>query len=159
MPAASVAFREQLESLYAISVDIARVRELPQVLDRSFGYCLELTASEFGFTGSEMDVSAIKGFQPSDPTFHERFHRIPIRPSLFSAVVKEGEATVSNDVLHDPNRVGSEGAPGLLLEHITESVTHFGLKSMKRQVDAVGGSLALANGDEGGFAVRVTVPR
>jgi hypothetical protein len=40
MPSASAAFREQLESLYAISVEIARVRELPQVLDRSLGTAL-----------------------------------------------------------------------------------------------------------------------
>ncbi len=33
-------------------VKIARLRELPQVLDRALGYCLELTDSEFGFIGS-----------------------------------------------------------------------------------------------------------
>jgi signal transduction histidine kinase len=110
MPAASEAFREQLESLYSISVDIARLRELPQVLDQSLSYCLELTASEFGFVGllngSEMDVVAIKGFQPLDPTFLERFNRIPIRPSLFSEVVKEGRPTISDDVPSDSRRVG-----------------------------------------------------
>jgi signal transduction histidine kinase len=110
MPEASEAFREQLESLYSISVDIARLRELPQVLDQSLSYCLDLTASEFGFVGllngSDMDVAAIKGFQPSDPTFLERFHRIPIRPSLFSEVVKEGRAVISDGVPTDPRRVG-----------------------------------------------------
>jgi signal transduction histidine kinase len=53
-----------------------------------------------------MDVAAIKGFEPSDPAFHQRFHRIPLRPSLFSFVVTEGRSTISDDVLHDPNRVG-----------------------------------------------------
>ena len=51
-----------------------------------------------------------------------------------------------------------DGAPELLLQHLSESGTHFGLNSMKRQMEAVGGTLTVANGDDGGFAVRVRVP-
>lgn len=84
---------------------------LAEVLERSLGYGLELTGSEFGFVGllndsTEMEVAAIKGFEPPDPTFYQRFRRIPIRPSLFSSVVKEGRPAISNDVLRDPHRVG-----------------------------------------------------
>jgi signal transduction histidine kinase len=108
----SEAFREQLESLYSISLEISRLHELPQVLDRALGHCLELTGSEFGFVGllssgsNEMDVAAIKGFQPLDPAFYERFRLIPVRPSVFGVVITEGRSNISNDVIGDPIRVG-----------------------------------------------------
>lgn len=105
------AFRQQLESLYSISIEIAQLHELPPVLDRALGHCLELTASAFGFIGllkgsDQMDVAAIKGFQPSDPKFYERFRLIPVRPSVFGVVITEGRSNLSHDVLHDPGRVG-----------------------------------------------------
>lgn len=108
-PAAS--FRQQLESLYSISIEISRLHELPPVLDRALGYCLELTASSFGFIGllngnEQMDVAAIKGFEPSDPRFYENFRLIPVRPSVFGVVITDQRSKISNDVLHDPDRVG-----------------------------------------------------
>jgi len=108
-PAAS--FRQQLESLYSISIEISRLHELPPVLDRALGYCLELTASAFGFIGllngnEQMDVAAIKGFEPSDPRFYENFRLIPVRPSVFGVVITNQRSKISNDVLHDADRVG-----------------------------------------------------
>jgi signal transduction histidine kinase len=108
----TAAFRQQLESLYSISIEIARLHEMPQVLDRAMGYCLELTQSAFGFIGllneqnDQMDVAAIKGFEPSDPSFYEKFRLIPVRPSVFGLVIIDGRSRISNDVLHDPDRVG-----------------------------------------------------
>src|SRR4029077_18036720 len=74
----ATAFRQQLESLYSISIEIARLHEMQQVLDRPLGYCLDLTQSSFGFIGllngsQQMDVAAIKGFEPSDPNFYDNF--------------------------------------------------------------------------------------
>jgi signal transduction histidine kinase len=111
MPSPASAFRQQLESLYSISIEIARLHEMPQVLDRALGCCLELTGSAFGFIGllngrDEMDVAAIKGFEPSDPGFYHEFRLIPVRPSVFGVVIVDGRSRVSNDVLHDPVRVG-----------------------------------------------------
>jgi YHS domain-containing protein len=37
------AFRQQLESLYSISIEISRLHEMQQVLDRALGFCLDLT--------------------------------------------------------------------------------------------------------------------
>jgi signal transduction histidine kinase len=107
----ATAYRQQLESLYAISIEIARLHEMPQVLDRALGCCLELTQSAFGFIGllngrDEMDVAAIKGFEPSDPDFYHNFRLIPVRPSVFGVVIINGRSNISNDVLHDPVRVG-----------------------------------------------------
>ena len=105
-------FLRQLESLHAIWVEVSRLHELPQVLDRALEYCLKVTGSEFGFVGllnaskQMMDVAAIKGFEPSDPTFYERFRLIPVRPTLFGMVVLEGRICISNDVINDPRRVG-----------------------------------------------------
>ncbi|HXM56099.1 MAG TPA: GAF domain-containing protein [Candidatus Dormibacteraeota bacterium] len=107
----ATAFRQQLESLYSISIEIARLHEMPQVLDRALSCCLDLTRSSFGFIGllngrDEMDVAAIKGFEPSDERFYETFRLIPVRPSVFGVVIINGRSNISNDVLHDPDRVG-----------------------------------------------------
>jgi len=108
----ATAFRQQLESLYTISIEIARLHEMQQVLDRALGFCLDLTQSAFGFIGllvsdgREMDVAAIKGFQPLDPNFYDNFRLIPVRPSVFGVVITNESSKISNDVLHDPDRVG-----------------------------------------------------
>jgi signal transduction histidine kinase len=105
-------FYRQMESLHEIWVEVSRLHELPKVLDRALDYCLKVTGSEFGFVGllnaskQMMDVAAIKGFEPSDPTFYERFRLIPVRPTLFGIVVLEGRICISNDVINDPRRVG-----------------------------------------------------
>ena len=107
----TAAFRQQLESLYSISIEVSRLHELPQVLDRALGCCLDLTQSAFGFIGllngsQEMDVAAIKGVEPSDPRFYEKFRLIPVRPSVFGVVITDRRSKISNDVLHDPDQVG-----------------------------------------------------
>src|SRR6267143_2083122 len=108
----TTAFRQQLESLYSISIEIARLHEMQQVLDRALGFCLDLTQSAFGFIGllvndgREMDVAAIKGFEPLDPNFYENFRLIPVRPSVFGVVITNRRSKISNDVLHDADRVG-----------------------------------------------------
>ena len=86
--------------------------EVPDVLGRILDHCLELTDSEFGFvglidgSGRMMDVAAIKGFEPTDPTFYERFHVIPVRPNIFGVALRERTTSISNDVLNDPRRIG-----------------------------------------------------
>jgi two-component system, NarL family, sensor histidine kinase DevS len=105
-------FREQLESLHSISIEIASLRELSEVQDRALSYCLELTSSEFGFVGllneerNHLDVTAITGFLPSDPRFYERFRLIPVRPSVFGVTITEERSNISNDVASDPMHVG-----------------------------------------------------
>lgn len=105
-------FREQLESLHSISIEIASLRELSEVQDRALSYCLELTSSEFGFVGllneerNHLDVTAITGFLPSDPRFYERFRLIPVRPSVFGVTITEERSHISNDVASDPIHVG-----------------------------------------------------
>ena len=64
-------FRDQLESLYGISVQIASLRDLSEVYDLALTFCLALTQSEMGFIDLlnedhiDMDVVAVKGFVPS----------------------------------------------------------------------------------------------
>jgi signal transduction histidine kinase len=101
----------EIERLHAISVEIAGLQELSRVMDRALDYCLELSASEFGFVGlmlvqDQMDVAAIKGFAPLDPHFYERFRTIPVRPNVFGIVVLTGRPYVSNNVPEDPLHVG-----------------------------------------------------
>ena len=102
----------EIERLHAISVEIAGLQELPHVMDRALDYCLELTASEFGFVGlmqgsDQMDVAAIKGFVPDDQSFYARFRTIPVRPSVFGVVVLTGQPHLSNDVARDALHVGT----------------------------------------------------
>jgi signal transduction histidine kinase len=104
-------FREQVESLYWISVEIAALHELPAVYDRALSHCLELTCSQFGFIGlvsrrrEHLDMVAVKGFQP-DPGFYDRYRVMPLRRNIFGVAVIDERPTISNDVGHDPLRVG-----------------------------------------------------
>ncbi len=113
-PALPDHWEEQLESVYAMSVEIAGLRQTGEVMDRALDYCLLLTDSAFGFVGliddpTRMDVAAIKGFAPASPTFYDRFRSIPIRPSVFGIVIIEGRPHVSNDVSADPYHIGMPG--------------------------------------------------
>ena len=105
-------YRDQLESLYGISAQIASLRNLTEAYDLALTFCLALTASEMGFIDLlneghvDMDVVAVKGFAPPDPEFYERFKRMPVRPSVFGIVIIEGRPHISNDVENDPVRVG-----------------------------------------------------
>jgi signal transduction histidine kinase len=103
----ATAVQDELASLYAMSVELAGLHELPQVLDTALGFCLELTASTFGFVGllngqAVMDVAAIKGFSPADPSFYDRYRAIPVHPNVFGVVILEGRPKISNDVPNDP---------------------------------------------------------
>jgi signal transduction histidine kinase len=105
-------WQAQLESLYAISVEIASLRELSAVMDRALEYCLALTTSAFGFVGlvdgpETMDVAAIRGFVPDGSDFYERFRKIPIRRTIFGVVILEGRPNISNDVRNDPLHRGA----------------------------------------------------
>jgi signal transduction histidine kinase len=107
----AISAARQLDSLYSISIEIARLHELPPVMDRALSHCLDLTGSAFGFVGlmngsDQMDVAAIKGFAPSDARFYERFRLIPVRPSVFGIVITERRSNISNDVPNDPLHVG-----------------------------------------------------
>jgi signal transduction histidine kinase len=105
-------FREQLDSLHSISVEIASLHGLQDVYDRALGYCRALTRSDMGFIdlligdGGYMDVVAVQGFR-ADPDFYERFRTMPVRESVFAVVITEERPYISNDVAHDPHRAGT----------------------------------------------------
>jgi GAF domain-containing protein len=103
---------EQLESLHLLSVEIAALHDLGDVYERSLTHGLALTDSRMGFVGlldddrRELDLVGLKGFEPTDPEFYERFRRMPVRPSVFGVAITQDRSTIANDVEHDPNRVG-----------------------------------------------------
>ena len=105
-------FGDQLDSLLAISAEVASLRRLADVQDRALAYCLDLTGSAFGFIGlvndrgDEVMIAAVKGFVPSVPGFVEQFRFMSIRPSVFGIVLIENRPYLSNDVEHDPLSVG-----------------------------------------------------
>src|SRR5260370_8341579 len=113
----SHAFLQQLESLSSSSIEISLLHEMQQLLDRALGFCLDLSQSAFGFIGllvnegREMDVAAIKGFEPLDPKFYDDFRLIPVRPSVFGVVITNEQSKISNAVLTDPDRVGPPRGP------------------------------------------------
>lgn len=121
---------EQLASLHSISVEIAGLHELAEIHDRALGYCVELTDSEFAFTGllhntkigvvasgeievsdEVMDVAAIRGFNAS-PDFYDLFHLMAVRSSVVGVVLKENRSYIANEVEADPHSVGQpDGHP------------------------------------------------
>jgi len=50
--------QKQLSSLHSISVQIAGLHDLAEIHDQALGYCLNLTNSEFAFTGLLRDTNA-----------------------------------------------------------------------------------------------------
>jgi GAF domain-containing protein len=104
-------FRDQLVSLYGISLQIASLRQVSELYELALSYCMVLTESEMGFIAlldedrKELDVVAVKGFNP-DPNFYERFRRMPVRSSIFGSTITEARPNISNDVENDPARVG-----------------------------------------------------
>jgi GAF domain-containing protein len=105
-------FGVQLDSLLAMSAEIASLRELPEVYSQALNYCLELTGSKFGFIGllddegREMVVAAVEGFAPTVPGFYEEFRFMSVRSSVFGITLIEERPYISNDVAHDPLSVG-----------------------------------------------------
>ena len=103
--------REELQSLYQMALEIGELQDLRLVLNTALRHCLELTGSQFGFIGLNssdgraLDVVAIEGFV-ADPSFHERFHLIPLRPNVFARVVLENRTVRTDDATTDPDRVG-----------------------------------------------------
>ncbi len=103
--------RERLHALSVLVVEIAELRDLQQVLDIALRHCLELTGSQFGFIGlidaggTALDVVAIQGFEAS-ARFYERFHLIPLRPSIFARAVLDNCPVRTDDATSDPRRIG-----------------------------------------------------
>src|SRR5438874_13355924 len=90
-PSSTAQHVAEIERLHAISVEIASLQELPHVMDRALDYCLELTASEFGFVGlmqgsDQMDDAPIKRFVPDDLAFYAGMRTLPVRPRVFGVV-------------------------------------------------------------------------
>jgi methylphosphotriester-DNA--protein-cysteine methyltransferase len=97
---------EQLASLHSLSAEIAGLHDLAEIHDHALGYCLNLTDSEFAFTGllrdtrvdaasaqvkvsnQVMDIAATRGFDPG-PDFYEMFHLMVLRPGVVGVVIKE----------------------------------------------------------------------
>jgi signal transduction histidine kinase len=50
------------------------------------------------------------------------------------------------------------GASEQVLKHYQESGTHFGMKRSRRQVEDLGGTFEVRNGEESGLAIRVQIP-
>jgi signal transduction histidine kinase len=50
------------------------------------------------------------------------------------------------------------GASEQILKNYQDSSTHFGLKRSRRQVEALGGTFEVLNGEESGLAIRARVP-
>jgi signal transduction histidine kinase len=50
------------------------------------------------------------------------------------------------------------GASEQILKHYQESGTHFGMKRSRRQVEDLGGTFEVRNGEESGLAIRVRIP-
>jgi signal transduction histidine kinase len=111
---------EELESLHAISVEIASLRDLEKIYRRALDYCLALTDSEVGFIGllsdppDYLDLVAVDGLVLFDLDFYQQFRRMPVRSSVFGVTLVEERPYISNDVDHDPHRVGRpEGHPAV----------------------------------------------
>jgi signal transduction histidine kinase len=111
---------KRLRALYHLAVELSALRTMESVLETALRHCLDLTESQFGFiglvaeTGKAMDVVEVQGFH-ADRTFYDRFHLIPLRPSIFAHVVLHNQPVRSDDARIDPHRIGQpKGHPPVL---------------------------------------------
>jgi signal transduction histidine kinase len=100
----------------------------------------------------------------------------PVSPEVRNALCNVAKEALANVVRHASARMvlvslrfssdsvdlviqdDGVGASELILRHYLESSTHYGLRSMHKQLSAAGGSIEVSNGEESGLAVRARVP-
>lgn len=58
-----------------------------------------------------MGVAAIEGFEPSDPSFYDRFRTIPLLPHAVRRRNPGGHSKISEDGLNDTERVWAAVRP------------------------------------------------
>lgn len=87
-----------------------------------------------------------------------------IRQALVNVAKHAAARTVLVSLRYAPDEVGvviqddGVGAPGLVLRSYPTSQLHYGLRRMREQTLGLGGAFEVANGDEGGLVIRMTVP-
>ncbi|HZQ26149.1 MAG TPA: GAF domain-containing protein [Acidimicrobiales bacterium] len=89
--------------------------------------------------------------------------RAVIKQALTNVVKHAQARMVLVSIRYDPDRLtvviqdDGVGAPDLAL-HAGPSSMHLGLRNMRRQIETLGGTIDVANGDESGLTVSVHIP-
>jgi signal transduction histidine kinase len=146
---------ELRSAIFTLSSNIAEVGLVP---------ALERLAHDFAKQQSLPVSLSSSGDQPTIPVLCQNaIHRV-VRESLMNAY-KHAQAThVSVRVIFDPTFttvVVQDDGVGLsehVIERYAEDPAHFGLRTVSKQVEQLGGTFEIMNGDESGAIVRATVP-
>ncbi len=142
-------------AIFTLSSDIAEVGLMP---------ALERLAYDFTKQQNLPVSLSSSGEHPEVPLLSQNaIHRV-VRESLMNAY-KHAQAThVSVRVIFDPGFVtvviqdDGVGLPRELIERYALDPTHFGLRTIAKQVEQLHGSFEIMNGDESGAIVRAVVP-
>ena len=127
--ASADSLHEQLASLHSIAVEITGLHTLSDIHERALDYCLDLTQSEFAFTGLLRDRRRDRGQRRdqgkrhgdgrrrhqglrSESTVLRAVPQMALRSSVVGVAVRENRSYISNDVPNDPHSVGQpDGHP------------------------------------------------
>lgn len=138
-------FEGQLALLHACVLEIARLHDAHQVINKGLDCCLELTGSTAGFLDlldedrTHREMTLFMGVEV-DPLFIAAHRTIPLQRSVAGVVVTEGRIKLSNQVTSDPDSSGwPDGHP--------EIRTFLGAPLQGR--DGVIGMVAVANRADG----------
>jgi two-component system sensor histidine kinase UhpB len=100
---------------------------------------------------------------PEAETIHELVHSV-VREAVNNAAQHAQARTVLVSLRYHEDRVDvvvqddGTGAPEVVLESYQDSYLHFGWRHLRQQAMARGGTFEVANGEEAGLVLRVSVP-
>jgi signal transduction histidine kinase len=131
----------------------ARVRRLLRDTERTSGLETNLVVN------GAPPRSARSGHGPADDAVYD------VVKEAVTNIVKHAKArTALVSLRFTDDRVGvvvqddGVGASELLLQDYDSSVLHYGLRHLREQVEARGGTFEVGNGDDGGLTIRAEVP-
>jgi two-component system sensor histidine kinase DegS len=145
------------EAIYRLSSPVEREGHL-------LNYLRSLVQEFKAATAIDSDLVIAGGPYPLPKAVEETLCRVA--KEALTNVAKHSKAKVAVVSLRlSPHEVSltiqddGVGLPCHTLDTYWESVTHFGLKGMRRQIESLGGYLQLKNGEETGLIVTATVLR
>ncbi len=142
-------------AIYTLSSTVADVGLVPamETLVASFVEQYHLPVS-FSMVGSAPDLSILH---------QNAMHRV-VRESLMNAYKHARASHVAARVIFEPEQVAvvvqddGVGLPAGVAERYADDLSHFGLRTVARQIEELSGSFEVMNGEEGGTVVRAVLP-
>lgn len=147
---------ELRSAIYTLSSTVAEMGLMP---------ALDALARDFTDEhGLPVSLSSIGSVPMNLPLLTQNaLHRV-VRESLMNIYKHAGADHAAVRLIFEPTEVAAVvqddgiGVPEQVLERYADDPSHFGLRTVKRQIEELQGQFEIMKGEEGGTVVRATVP-